>query len=299
MKITPFFIVGIGRSGTTLLRLMFHNHPNIAVPYESHFITDYFNRLEDYGDLTVEANLDILLREILNEELLVQWDHEFDLERIKKSIESPTLEHIFNAVFNDYAVGKGKTRWADKSDYLDRMHIIHKIFPDAKFIHIIRDGRDVANSVLKLPWGPQDLIAAAEWWHQYIRLGRAMGAILGEEKYTEVKYEDLVQQSEQELRRLSSFVGEEFSEDMLNYHQSSNEAIPESRKGQHYNAGEPPKSSRTYAWKKEMSVTNIALFTDYARHSLNDLGYEVPENGVSRIQLKLAKMKIFLKRMFK
>lgn len=299
MKITPFFIVGIGRSGTTLLRLMFHNHPNIAVPYESHFITDYFNRLEDYGDLTVEANLDKLLREILNEELLVQWDHEFDLERIKKSIESPTLEHIFNAVFNDYAVGKGKTRWADKSDYLDRMHIIHKIFPDAKFIHIIRDGRDVANSVLKLPWGPQDLIAAAEWWHQYIRLGRAMGAILGEEKYTEVKYEDLVQQSEQELRRLSSFVGEEFSEDMLNYHQSSNAAIPESRKGQHYNAGEPPKSSRTYAWKKEMSATNIALFTDYARHSLVDLGYEVPKNDVSRVQVKLAKMKVFLKRMFK
>lgn len=297
MEITPFFIIGIGRSGTTLLRLMFHNHPNIAVPYESHFITDYYNNLEAYGDLSNEGNLDKLLSDILQEYLLTQWDHEFDAQRIKAAINGNSLESIFNAIYGDYAKGKGKTRWADKSDYLDRMHMIIKIFPKAKFIHIIRDGRDVANSVLKLPWGPKDLIGAAEWWNEYIRLARCVGAVLGEDTYTEVRYEDLVEAPEKELRRLCEFVGEKFEDSMLNYHQSSSVAIPESRKAQHHNSGEPPKKSRTYAWKKEMSDTHVDMFSDYAKHSLKSLGYEVPQRKNKALFVKLAKMKIFIKRM--
>lgn len=297
MKNTPFFIIGIGRSGTTLLRLMFHNHPNIAVPYESHFITDYYNRLDDYGDLSDDTNLDKLLTDILQEKLLVQWDHEFDINRIKALMSDNSLESIFNAIYSDYANGKGKSRWADKSDYLDRMHIINNIFPNAKFIHIIRDGRDVANSVLRLPWGPTDLIGAAEWWNDCIRLARAVGAVLGDKKYTEVKYEDLVNDPEKELRRLCEFVDEEFSENMLDYHKSSNVAIPDSRKAQHHNSGEPPKTSRTYAWKKEMSKTNVDMFSDYAKHSLKAVGYEVPESSKNKLSVKLAKLRIFVKRM--
>jgi hypothetical protein len=276
---------------------MFHNHPNIAVPYESHFITDYYNNLHAYGDLSIDENLDKLIADILQEDLLTQWDHKFDAGRVKSAIGERSLEGIFNAIYSDYALGKGKTRWADKSDYLDRMHLINKIFPNAKFIHIIRDGRDVANSVLKLPWGPTDLIGAAEWWNEYIRLARSVGAVLGEDKYTEVKYEDLVQEPERELRRLCEFVDEKFDESMLNYHQSSNIAIPESRKAQHHNSGEPPKKSRTYAWKREMSNTDVDMFSDYAQNSLMAVGYEVPTRKTSGLEVKLAKMKIFVKRM--
>ena len=297
MNNSPFFIIGIGRSGTTLLRLMFHNHPNIAVPYESHFITDYYNRLDEYGDLSVSENLDKLLSDILQEKLLLQWDHEFDIDRVKALMTDTSLESIFNSIYTDYASGKCKSRWADKSDYLDRMHIINNIFPNAKFIHIIRDGRDVANSVLRLPWGPKDLIGAAEWWNDCIRLARAVGAVLGDKKYAEVRYEDLVKDPEKELRRLCEFVGEEFSLDMLDYHKSSNVAIPDSRKAQHHNSGEPPKTSRTFAWKNEMSKTNVDLFSDYAKHSLKAVGYEVPESN-NKLRVKLAKLRIFVKRMF-
>lgn len=298
MKKEPIFLVGIGRSGTTLLRLMFHNHPNIAVPYESHFITDYWNSLDTYQNLDDDSNLERLLSDILKEELLVQWDHEFDLLRIKNSIpkDNRTLEVVFDAIFMDYAKGKNKKRWADKSDYLNRMHIMANIFPNAKFIHIIRDGRDVANSVIKLPWGPNDIIAAAEWWNEYIRLGRAVGFALGENRYTEVKYEDLVENSRIELERLCAFIGENYSDDMINYHQTSDQAIPDSRKSQHYNAGEPPKKSRTYAWKREMSKTDVGIFNDYAKDSLRALDYECSPSSVNRNLLKLAKVRIFLGR---
>ena len=71
-----------------------------------------------------------------------------------------------------------------KSDYLDRLHVVHEMFPNAQFIHIIRDGRDVA-TVLKLPWGPEDVVRAAEWWNEHVWVGRRVGAILGPERYLE------------------------------------------------------------------------------------------------------------------
>lgn len=297
MKKEPFFIVGVGRSGTTLLRMMMHNHPNIAVPYESHFVTDYFRNKDAYGDLANAENRHRLLDDILNEELLKSWDHKFDAERVFCAIEENTLSAVFDAVFQDYALAKGKSRWGDKSDYLDRMHLIKRVFPEAKFIHIIRDGRDVANSVMKMSWGPKDIIQAAEWWHEHVRLGRAMGSMLDDEHYIEVRYEDLVNESERELRRLCDFIDEPFSEEMLNYHKKAAVAIPDGRKAQHYNNDAPPKSSRTFAWKNEMSAINVALFGAYAKNSLQAMDYELPNTGVTQLKLKLAKACVYFKRL--
>ena len=177
------------------------------------------------------------------------------------------------------------------------MHIMNKVFPNAQFIHIVRDGRDVASSVMKMPWGPQDIIAAGEWWDSNVRLGRRMGSILGEKRYMEVKYEDLVENPEKELARICDFLGEEFSIEMLNYHQQSKESIPVARMEQHYNSDRPPVKSRTYAWKREMSPSDIAIFSDYGTGSLSEMGYEVPRIKIPKLRLKLVKMRIFLGRM--
>lgn len=297
MEKPPFFIVGVGRSGTTLIRLMINNHPNIAIPYESHFITKYYEKLNSYGDLSDKNNLRKIVSDILAEELLTKWDHTFKLENIVDGVKESTIKGVFDSLYKDYAKSKGKIRWGDKSDYLDRMYLINKIFPEAQFIHIVRDGRDVAGSVLKLNWGPNDIIAAAEWWNSYVNLARCMGAIIGDDRYMEVRYEDLVQDSENELKRICSFLGEEFSAEMLNYHKSSKSSIPSELNCLHYNTDKPPTASRAYAWKREMSPTDIFLFDSYAKNMLKALGYEVPTIAVSSIYAKLAKFKIFVKRM--
>ena len=293
----PFFIVGLGRSGTTLLRLMLHNHPHIAIPYESHFITKYYQHLDEYGDLNEHANLRQLLADILDEELIQKWDHQFATDRLLEKLEQNSLAGVISAIYQDYAESRGKRRWGDKSDYLDRMHIINQIFPTAQFIHIIRDGRDVANSVLKMPWGPSDLIQAAEWWHEHIRLGRCMGSILGPQRYLEVKYEDLVDDPEQQLTRICDFIGEPYSPEMLNYHQHSESAIPDDRKFQHYNAGKAPVKGRTFAWRKEMSPTLVEIFNNYAWRSLQELGYDCPASTAGRLSITAAKVKILLQRL--
>ncbi len=295
----PFFIVGVGRSGTTLLRLMLQSHPNIAIPYESHFLTDYHNNLAAYGDLEDDANLRKLVSDILNEELLKQWDHEFLIDRILPTIESRSLGEVFKAVYNDYCKGKNKLRWGDKSDYLDRMHLINEIFPDALFIHIIRDGRDVANSVLKQSWGLLDIIHAAEWWHEHVTLGRRMGAMLNSNRYIEVKFEDLVTDPKTQMSRLLSFIGEDYSDDVLDYHKHSADRIPDSRKALHYNADSPPKKDRVAAWKQEMSSFDQDVFSKYARKSLAELDYEIPETRHSKFRLTLHEFLMFAKRAFK
>ena len=297
MNKEPFFIVGVGRSGTTMLRLMLTSHPSIAVPYESHFLTRYYEKLDSYGALEQRENLETLLRDILSEELLLSWDHEFDFDELISEIAEPvTLGSVFNAVYLNYARAKNKVRWGDKSDYLDRMHIVYDIFPDAKFIHIVRDGRDVVNSVLKLPWGPKDILAGAEWWSDHVKMAQIVGRVLGKSRYLVVKYEDLVANPESELTRVCEFLGEEFSADMLNYHKTAKELIPEQRRAQHQNTDGPPKSDRCYAWKNEMCAAYQGFFSRVCDSTLNDLGYEIPDTEISNLQFKKLKIKSYLKR---
>ena len=98
------------------------------------------------------------------------------------------------------------------------MREIQGYLPEARFVHLIRDGRDVALSVLKQPWGPQTIEAAAEKWRSRVLRGRSQQPYLG--FYMEVKFEDLVLHTERELRRICEFVELDFDPAMLGYHET-------------------------------------------------------------------------------
>ena len=294
--LAPVFIVGVGRSGTTLLRLMLHNHPRIAIPYESHFLTKYHAKLAEYGDLSDSENARRLVRDILDEPNLKMWDHDFEADRVLGAVKEWSFPGITNAIYSDYAAKRGKERWGDKSAYLGRIDIINEVFPTAQFIHIVRDGRDVANSVMKLPWGPTDILRAADWWNEHSKLGRRMGSILGPKRYAEVRYEDLVENPEKELRRLCTFLGEEYSDEMPSYYKKSDEVIPEEKKAQHYKIDKPPDPSRCYSWKREMHQCDVLLFNQRAAQMLGEFGYERPKVEVGRVRLGLRLFKILWRR---
>jgi hypothetical protein len=292
----PIFIVGVGRSGTTLLRLMLHHHPRIAIPYESHFIGRYYNRLEKFGPLENPANLGRLIASILDEPWLKMWDATFDRDRILARVAEPSLRGVLTAVYRTYAEGKDKPRWGDKSDYLDLVPVLNELFPDAQFVHILRDGRDVANSVLKLPWGPRDVAAAGSWWNDAIWVGRRVGAVLGKRRYAEVRFEDLVRGPEAELRRLCDFLGEDYAPAMLDYYKTSDGAIPPAQRDQHRNYNAPPDPDRLYAWKREMHPCDVAVFNRYAHRMLSELEYEVPPLRVGKLRLGWRLFRILVRR---
>lgn len=275
---------------------MLNHHPNIAIPYETHFIPKYLDTEERYGDLSLLSNREILIKDILDEEMIAKWDEIPSVDAVERLTEKHDVAGIMDGLFRAYAEMTGKTRWGDKSAYLSKMHVLANVYPEARFIHIVRDGRDVASSFLRLTWDNSDIIELAEWWRDHVRPAGMVGAVLGPARYHVVRYEDLVSEPEVVLTGICKFLGESFSPDMLAYHENTKDQIPLERQQLHHNTDKPPETSRVYAWKHEMKSSDMYVFTDYARDQLMHYGYEVPECSWSGRRLGLAKLTILLKR---
>jgi hypothetical protein len=295
MHYAPIFIVGIGRSGTTLIRQMINSHSKIAIPYESHFITKYIKSISTYGDLNDDSNLTKLLSDITSEDILNDWDFKLTVDEFFEKIEERNLSSIFNVFFSCYAQHHGKCIWGDKSDYLDRMFEIKQLFPDAKFIHIIRDGRDVANSVMKMTWGPSSIGSAANWWAEGVRLGYSMGRMLDNNHYIEVRYEDLVLEAQPTLQKLCDFIGVDYEEKMLDFYKDSKKHIPQRLLNQHYNADIPPNTQRVFSWKNELSKLDNDVFQSIAGDVLSEFDYSIVPSSIPSILVKIRKLILLIK----
>ena len=281
------FVVGATRSGTTLLRLMLDAHPQIAIPSETHFIPELVSARDKHG-ASPERMLELLASHR-------RWgDFQMDASDLAArwaAIEPLTGPAAVRAFYALYGEGhEGATRWGDKTPgYVKSMREIQGYLPEARFVHLIRDGRDVAISVLKQDWGPQSIEAAAEKWRSRVLRGRSQAPYLG--FYIEVKFEDLVMHTERELRRICEFIELDFHPDMLGYHETAEQrlqekarALPrahgeaqsaEKRLASHAKTFEPPNPDHINTWKERMSPDDRAKFEALAGDLLADLGYEV------------------------
>ena len=293
------FVVGATRSGTTLLRLMLDAHPEIAIPSETHFIPELISAREKHG-ASREQMLELLTSHrrwgdftIEPGELAERW----------AQIEPLSGPEAVRAFFHLYADKQDKhgARWGDKTPgYVKSMREIQGYLPEARFIHLIRDGRDVALSVLKQSWGPQSIEAAAEKWRSRVNRGRSQAPYLG--YYIEVKFEDLVLETERELRRICEFIEVPFDENMLRYHltaeqrlQEKARALPrvhgeaqsaEKRLASHAKTFEPPNPEMIGTWRQRMSPADRAAYEALAGDLLAELGYDAEApNGAGKVHV--------------
>jgi hypothetical protein len=194
------------------------------------------------------------------------------------------------AFFAAYAERHGKPRWGDKTPiYVESMPAIAGALPEARFIHLIRDGRDVALS--RSTWSEgeaPDPSKAARRWRRRLRQARRDARKLGH--YLELRYEDLVLETEATLRQVCDFVELEFDPAMLAYHERAEERLSElgdlpasgekgHRAGEdrlaiHELTKEPPKRERVARWRTEMSAEDRAAYEAEAGDLLAELGYE-------------------------
>src|SRR5262249_37007454 len=210
-QLLPFFVVGAERSGTTMLRLMLNSHPNIAVPHESGFITVFYRKLIDYGDLSKKQNAKKILKDISEYGYMKKGGQIQSLEEIL-SYPIAGYADLVNAIFTAYAKQRGKMRWGDKTpDYTPHLDILWKLFPGCRIVHLVRDGRDTAISLRSISWGSRSIQRIAEDWRWQTTLAHKVGNVLGEH-YLEVRYEDLVQQPENTLRNICTFLHEPYHE---------------------------------------------------------------------------------------
>jgi len=291
----PFFVIGAHRSGTTLLRYMLSSHPRLYLPPESEFIPAFFGRSPTRPMDRTESRR--ILSKIFRLRFACEWrGAPPDIDDLVPAGESVTPARLIDALYTSYANLHGAARWGDKTPtYSSHVDLLHCIFPGARFIHLIRDGRDVALSVLDT-WGRRphvDLVFAARSWNRRVVDARCSGARMGPESYIEIRYEDLVVEPERQLRRVCRILDEDFHPDMLRFHLTAQESI---REGEfHAAVRNPLTSNRVERWRKEMSASDLRVFEAVAGPILTDLGYEVvgqqPPTATERIRIAMLSVK--------
>ncbi len=273
------FIVGRGRSGTTLVRSMLTAHPEMAIPYESHFPVTMAlagSRYEDEDGDTLDVPR--FLTDLLGNWAFKRWDLPKEKVVATFSTESPEdLPDALRLVYRTYAEHHGKYRFGEKTpSFVLHIPLLARLFPESRFVHVIRDGRDVALSYLRGGWGPKDVEEAAIYWRRFVERGRRDGAKLEPGRYLEVRYEDLLDDPEHHARTLCSFVDLDFDDRMLRYFESP-DVVPGGLRRHlelaHQNLKNPPtKGMRD--WRREMPRADIAVFEALAGDLLSTLGYE-------------------------
>lgn len=282
MTDAPFpFVVGRGRSGSTLLRAMLDSHPEMAVPPESHFIPffdGHRTRYEDGGGFAPERFLEDLLRY----SRFQRWG--LPEEEVREAFAASPPRTVADAVrraFAVYARHQGKARYGDKTpEYVMHLPTLARLFPEARFVHLVRDGRDVTLSYLDVRFGPSTVAESALLWKRFVREGRVAGRALGADRYLELRYEDLVDDPERELHRICAFVDLRYDDAMLRYFERAEEVVSGvvSRRG-HRNIFLPP-TSGLRDWRRDMRPRDVAVFEAVAADLLEELGYEL---GTGRI----------------
>lgn len=273
----PFFIVGSDRSGTTLLRLMIDTHPRLRIPRESWFISDLMDRLPLNSSLSREQQK-LAFDLISNHHRWKDW--EFPDEKLKDvifSLESPKLGDLVDAVFINCGNPDNKPRWGDKTPrYVQDIDRLHQVFPHAKFIHLIRDGRDVCLSLMNTKWHGISIEEIAGFWCEQVGAGIESGRKLGESTYLEINYKDLILNSEATLQKICQFIGEEYDPQMLEYQKVAERELTDSQKqrGIHDNTKQKPIESKVDRWRREMNPTSVAIFEAAAGPTMDRVGIE-------------------------
>jgi len=213
----PFFIVGVPRSGTTLLRQMLRGHPRFAVPTESHFVPAALKARS--GTAALEL--------ILGDFRFARWQVDAADVRRRAAASDMSPVSVVRAAFETYADAQGRPRWGDKTPaYVLHMRLLAQSFPGARFVHIIRDGREVAASWREAWWGPDDVLMTAHQWRHMIRRAQSEARGLPSGSLLEVRYASLVAQPREELSRIIDFLGESMTDDLLDYTERSATDLP-------------------------------------------------------------------------
>ncbi len=277
----PVFLVGAPRSGTTLLHQILEHHPAFAIPYESKYLATFSRHLDEFGDLGDPANRESLIVSI--ETFMRNAWLERDLKEWMPGVleaapqlardAAPTFAGVLEAMYAFYARGQGRPRWADKMATFGRvLPAILETFPDARIIHIVRDGRDVGSSLLRLSFGPNTAYVAGKRWNSFVAHGLDFAEAHTASVLT-IRYEDLIDDSENVLRRLCDFVGERFHKEMLEFHRVRSANVP--RKEIHGQLNKPLNRERVARWKKDLSPRQVRVFEAAAGATLARMGYEV------------------------
>lgn len=277
-SLRPLFIGGCERSGTTMLGAMVGAHSLCVCVPESQFVEHLLTH-QGFDPEAVEPRK-TLAAIVTHKRYQLLWDLPLDPGAVDPAELGTTYAEVLSWLVRAYGRHRGKSApllWVDHTpSNFKRGLTLLRMFPDARFVHLVRDGRGVAASLLPLDWGPNDVLSAAQFWMARCAAGLAAELQLGPERVLRVRYEDLLLSSEPTLRRIAGFAGLSYEPVMA---QGVGPGPSRYNERQHRLVGQPPDQSRVHSWSRNLTPRQIEIFESEAGELLETLGYQ-PSYGI-------------------
>jgi hypothetical protein len=252
---------------------MLDSHPDLAIPGESGFLLDVCKRTP--GGASAAELAQSFCAQLESFDRFRRWN--LDLDELRRFLEARHPEDGAEAMrltYTYYAAREGKNRYGDKTpDHVLQIRELAALFAESQFIHLIRDGRDVALTTLAADWGPDSILAAARYWRHRVTKGRRAGAALGPGRYLEVRYEELVSDPAPVLRRVTDFIGLPFDSSMMRYDEAAQRQLKMSPDPSADRSLLLPPTKGLRDWRRDMAADDLAAFEVVAGRLLQELGY--------------------------
>jgi len=276
--VRPLFVGGCERSGTTMLGAMLGAHSQCICVPETQFIDHQFaTHGFDSQALDPEQTLQ---RIVADRRYRLLWPLPTRDGPLSIQVLGTSYSRLITWLVCEYAKShrRGEASvWVDHTPTnFRRASTLVEMFAEARFIHLVRDGRAVAASLLELDWGPNNAFDAAQYWMARCAPGLAAESRLGRDRVLRVRYEDLVSETEATLRRVVSFAGLEYESGMAEGTGLRPGAYSQQ---QHRLVGTPPNPSRVDHWRRTLTPRQVEVFEAEAGDFLGSLGYQ-PVYGI-------------------
>ena len=264
----PIFIGGCPRSGTTMLGSMIGSMPSCIVTPESIFKQHCLTKLDQLGSISNAEFLKIITLE------MPFWNLQLDNKIFPQIITNENVISSINIVIQQYADSKSKKNvkyWIDHTPpNIISSLLLGKYYPEAKFIHLVRDPRAVANSAIPRAWGPNSPKQFTNWWKEHIAEGLKTEQHF-KEKCIRVIYEDLLSNPDLSIKRICDFIGIEFHSNLL-LKQDFQPHI--NTKYQHLLVGQMPDTSRLKGYETELHPLSQIQISSILKEWIIFFGYE-------------------------
>ena len=278
----PFFIVGCSRSGTTLLQVLIDAHPNLALPPESHIYDRFGPFWQMYGDLTLRRNRARLIDSLLEDSFIREWRLDATIEDIERRLKREDRVGIISALFSAYAEQHGALRWGDKTpEHIRHLREIRADFPRAKLIHLVRDGRDVAEAMRRMVFGPVTAIGLAHEWQGEVNHWGEFCREYGTDNTLLVRYEDLVTSPRETVGNVLRFVGEPEVDTLAGYASTSLSRSLGTQSDWHSSLRQGISTDKIGRYRRILAARDIEVFESIAGETLSTYGY-VPDHAKAR-----------------
>jgi hypothetical protein len=264
MSESPFFIVGCGRSGTTLLRTLLNRHTAIAIPLESLFIVDYLKAASRF-DISVLKSL------LVKEPEIQEWGIRPSLKDLQ---DSHTITEAVEKVHGVYLESKGKRQWGQKTPrFVRHMDLILTHFPNSRFVHMIRDPRAVVSSLMHSDVHRSNAFHASLRWKMDVRKGLDFEE-RNPDHVLRVYYEDLVRNVEEAIGRILTFLDLPYKISLDESVESGNAEYTRFYQNIHANIDRMPTDQYIDKWKDNLSRRDVEVVESITGNMMESLGFQ-------------------------